>query len=134
MPSAFAIRTCVSLRACRSSCKVISSAIRTAARASILFRRAEPICPIFWVRVFIPISSSPFSIVINGYQIVHPLWLLVDDKTSFHCHPICRQPLAAQHGALGRRQRLRAKHHYQRRISVPSYSHDESHLVCQLAA
>ncbi len=45
------------LRACRSSCNVVSSAIKPAARVSTFLRRAEPILFIFWLRVFTVNSS-----------------------------------------------------------------------------
>jgi len=55
IPSFLAILICVSLRACRSSRKVISSAISSAARASTFFR---------WAGLSFLILSSTFVAMI----------------------------------------------------------------------
>jgi hypothetical protein len=60
LPRTLAIRTWVSLRACRSSCNVISSATKPSARASTFPRRAEPTLFIYWLRVFT--ANSSFSL------------------------------------------------------------------------
>src|SRR5579864_2562629 len=70
MPRALAMRTCVRLRARRSPCKVISSAMSVAARRSILLRRAGLTPFIFCSRVFM---ALPSYLLQTGQMALKPL-------------------------------------------------------------
>lgn len=83
IPSFLAIRTCVSLRACRSSRKVISSAINSAARASTFFRWRGRNFLILSSTFVAMLTPFPSSVARDAHQNGHRPCGSTRDKTAF---------------------------------------------------